>query len=181
MTQRAVFWRAIHWDGLLFAGLLFLFNAYFTFALVRSYRAQVRAHNSFEPISATVLESKVQRVSGDRGSDSFHPYVRYIYEVAGTQYESDTFSFLGTGYNDYTAAQRALENYHPGAIITVYYDPTSPEISVVDNSLPAGIMPLLLIAGLALFWSANAAALLYALWPVIKRNNPLNARNNRTL
>lgn len=172
MASRSAFWWKIRWEGLFFAALLFLFNGYITFAVVRSYRDQVRAHNTFKPVPAVVLESKVQRVSGHRGSDSFHPYVRYTYEVAGEQYEADRFFFLGIGYNDYAEAQNVVESYPPGASVTVYYDPTAPEVAVLDNSLPS-VLPFL-IAGVSVFWVANAAVLLYALWPVIKRDDTLS-------
>ncbi|GAP62236.1 hypothetical protein ARMA_0659 [Ardenticatena maritima] len=169
-NQRGCFLQGIRWLYLFFALLIFVVMSYLTFGFVKSYRDQVRASRTFQPVPARVLESKVKRISGDKGSDSFLPYVRYTYEVDGKRYESDTFFFTGWGYNDYLEAKKKVDNYPVGATVTAYYDPNAPEITVLDNSFPTNASFAFAIFGV--FWSIAIVVFLYAIWPVVRGEKP---------
>lgn len=152
---------------LLFAVLELALTGYFTYAVSWSHRMQVRAHERFEPVRARVLEAELEHVRGGSGSASYHPRVRYEYEVGGCRFESDEFSFLGRGFNDYVEAKALLESYPVGGTVTAWYDPTSPQTAVLDRSYPEGTKYLAL--GLSVFWAAGIGILLYALWPAVRR------------
>lgn len=158
--------RGIRWSFLVFSALVILMLGYITSGFVTSYRDQVRAWQTFQPVPAVVLDSRVRRISSDEGGDSFFPYVRYTYRVAGKRYESDRFFFTGWGFNDYSEAQARLEQYPVGATVTAYYDPSAPDVAVLDNSLPVNTR--FVVAGLALFWGIAGAILLYAIWPALR-------------
>lgn len=166
--------QGIRWLYLFFALLIFGVMSYLTFGFVNSYRDQVRAARTFQPVPARVLESKVQRLSGDNGSDSFFPYVRYTYEVDGKRYESDTFFFTGWGYNDYVEAKKKVDNYPVGATVTAYYDPDAPEVAVLDNSFPTNTPFALAMFGI--FWGIAILIFLYAIWPVVRGQEPASRK-----
>ena len=101
------------------------------------YRRQVYAHEHYVPVVATVLESEVKtRRSPSSNKTSWHPVIRYRYEVNGKGYKSRRYSYAYTFNNSQDFAERAVAVHPVGANTTAYVDPENPKRAVLDNSLP---------------------------------------------
>lgn len=93
-----------------------------------------------------LVASRVRRSSSDRGSTSYHPKVRYQYEVDGTTYVSTSIGLnSGPSFNTRSKAQSWLDNLQRQDTIAVHYDPRRPDRSVLEPSGASGGLFLLLI------------------------------------
>ncbi len=146
------------------AGFLILAAAlYFAYAALWSYAWQWKAHSSFLPVEATVIEASVQ----SRGStstthgQSFVPHIVYRYNVAGVDYESSRYFFMGDGWSDFVSAQSVAARFPLGSSVQVYVDAAGPQRAVIDRSQPQlGILLYVLPFSLL-----GLAAVVYGLLP----------------
>jgi hypothetical protein len=146
------------------AGLLILAaTLYFAYAALWSYAWQWKAHSSFLPVEATVIEASVQ----SRGStstthgQSFAPHIVYRYNVAGVDYESDRYFFVGDGWSDFVSAESVAAQFPRGSAVQVYVDAAGPQQAVIDRSQPQlGILLYVLPFSLL-----GLAAVVYGLLP----------------
>ncbi|GIW79159.1 MAG: hypothetical protein KatS3mg105_0966 [Gemmatales bacterium] len=164
--------RSIRLLPLAFACIVLSLSAYLTYGSVASYQEQRRAQATFKPVSAVVLTSRVRRIPGDEGSDTFRPEVKYRYEVDGQRYESDRFAFFAKGYSDYLEAKRVADRYPVGSTVTAYYDPSDPAKAVLDPHAPERSSVLLLAGILGVFWLAGFAVLAWSFWPWLRPRQP---------
>ena len=67
-----------------------------------------------------------------RSGDSFEPYVKYSYVVAGKSYINDKISPVNYLTEDENAARKAIAPYWVNAAVNVYYDPNDPSRSVLE-------------------------------------------------
>ncbi|NOT23523.1 MAG: DUF3592 domain-containing protein [Nitrospiraceae bacterium] len=111
------------------AGLLILAAAvYFAYAALRSYAWQWKAYSSFVPVEATVIETSVE----SRGStstthgESFLPRIVYRYSVAGVNYESSRYFFMGDGWSDFVSAESVAARFPRGSAVQAYVDAADP-------------------------------------------------------
>lgn len=120
-------------------GFVILIAAFFfTYAALGSYVRQSKAHSSFIPVGATVVEASVQ----SRGSttaahgESFSPRIVYRYNVGGKAYQSDRYFFAGDGWRDAASAQAVVARFPAGSSVHVYVDAADPTQAVIDRSKP---------------------------------------------
>ena len=84
-----------------------------------------RAARSWPTTTAQVLESRVERGSGR--TPSYHPVIRYRYEVGGVIYHGSTIWVAqGSGYQGESDAQAFAADYPVGKQVRVHYDPADP-------------------------------------------------------
>lgn len=144
------------------AGLLILAAAvYFAYAALWSYAWQWKAYSSFVPVEATVIDASVL----SRGSkstthgQSFAPHIVYRYNVAGVNYESSRYFFMGDGWRDFESAESVAARFPLGSAVQVYVDAAGPQRAVIDRSKPTlGILLYVLPISLLGF-----AAIVYGL------------------
>lgn len=96
------------------------------------YVDEQRAIDNSEPIEGVVVDSSVyvDRATSSDDSDSYFPEIRYRYSYDGREYTNDNV-FPGTGSRS-TSRARAnslVDEYRPGATVTVYVEPDTPERS----------------------------------------------------
>ena len=93
-------------------------------------------------IRSSEYEMKVSE-SYDDVTVSHYARVSYKYVVNGIEYQSNTV-FIGDGdtSSDYLSKQR-VKKYTPGSNVQVYYDPESPENSVLEPGIHLEIFPSL--------------------------------------
>lgn len=84
-------------------------------------------------------------------STSYEPYIRYAYSAGGRECENDKFtSAVTSGIRDPTGAEDILRGYPVGSQVAVFYNPLSPEDSVLIPGGSRGNVYFLLI-GCVLF------------------------------
>lgn len=82
----------------------------------------------------TVIRSFVQEVEHhkeERTESTFYPKVVYRYSVFGESREADRIAFGGVPGGSRTEAQRMIDRYPVGMVVTVFYDPNRPSVAVL--------------------------------------------------
>lgn len=115
---------ALFWNG-----LVGVFDVMIVGAAVRSVQAQ----QSWEPMQASILESRVEARHSDDGT-TYRPVVRYRYRVGPEVHVSDRVSFLSWGTSDRGWAEEIQERYPLGSTVTGYHDPEEPSSAALDIS-----------------------------------------------
>lgn len=112
-------------------------------------KARVSVTKEWPTTNGTVLFSTVEarRSSSSSGgtSTSYYPSVVYQYQVNGQTFQSNQLSMgMRVGLGSYNAVQqRVTENYSPGSVITVYYNPNNPQQAVLEHSAVGGNIMIL--------------------------------------
>jgi len=105
------------------------------FSILRALRAR-----RWEPISATVLESDIERIQDDsaEGGRLRHRLrVRYSYAAGGQEFTGDRLSFFGSGVHSTRTLAAAHQNrIIRGDKIDIWYDPADPSQAVNDRGIP---------------------------------------------
>ena len=105
------------------------------FSILRALRAR-----RWEPISATVLESDIERIQDDsaEGGRLRHRLrVRYSYAAGGQAFTGDRLSFFGSGVHSTRTLAAAHQNrIIRGDKIDIWYDPADPSQAVNDRGIP---------------------------------------------
>jgi hypothetical protein len=99
-------------------------------------------------VDGVVLDSAVE-VDRETGRQRFRPVVRYRYEVDGQLYEGSRIQWaIDESFRKYTRARRLLDRYRTGAAIKVHYDPTQPDMAVLqtDGGDTAVLRPIYVVA-----------------------------------
>lgn len=79
-------------------------------------------------------------------SVDYEPYIKYAYSVAGRKCENDKFtSAVTTSICEPAGAEAILINYPVGSQVAVFYNPLSPEDSVLVPGGSKGNLYFLLI------------------------------------
>lgn len=150
-----------HWFMLLLA---ILFSSIFwtlSGIFIKGWVRQAGTAN-WPTVKGEVTSSSVSSHRGSKGGRTYKPEVSYRYSVAGVAYTSDSitlcmsFSESGGGY-----ARRTVAAFPAGKTVAVYYDPTSPGVSVLFNGL--GDREWQTLSLLALFVSVPAVLWMIAL------------------
>ncbi len=112
-----------------------------------------------------ILRSGVQRIDTDDDYTTYHAWAEYRYTVNGEVYTGERLLF---GYNwDGSlrrTAQQLVDRYPPEQAIMVFYDPSNPDISVVERRV--GVGPLLALP-LVLIFAAGTVVLPFVI--LVKR------------
>ena len=102
-------------------------------------------------VSSTIIEETERERDDDgreRESTTYRPDVRFAYRVADNDYATDTWKLggiVGSGSPKY--AQGVVGRYPAGQSVTVYYNPASPDVAVLDPANRDGAaMPLIFAA-----------------------------------
>lgn len=114
-----------------------------------SQRKQGNASQSWPTTTGTILSTTLSQQSR-RNSQGYHdvtyaPTVEYTYEVNGNSYRSDKINAGWTVSYDLGNAQNKINQYQPGARITVYYNPANPADAVLETKSAAS--NIFMIAG----------------------------------
>jgi len=107
-------------------------------------------------VRGELVADQVRSSSSQRGGTSYHPKVRYQYEVGGTTYVSTSIGLnSGPSFNSRSEAQAWLENLKSQADLKVYYDPKRPDRTVLEPSGALGGLGITLIGlgGLAVLYN----------------------------
>lgn len=130
---------------LIFIGTIAVFVA---LDATEDYRLQAHAAEHYLPAEAKILESKTEsRRSGSKGGTSWHPFIRYRYEVNGKTYKAKRYSYAYTLQNSRAFVEAAVAAHPAGSTAIAYYDPENPKRAVLDNSPPDATYVLLFFAG----------------------------------
>jgi uncharacterized protein DUF3592 len=77
------------------------------------------------------------------------PQVVYSYQVSGAQYVSDRLSFGPDVYQE--GPDTRADQYRPGAVVTVFYDPAHPHRSVLVRGIHSRFFLHVVVATALLF------------------------------
>jgi hypothetical protein len=96
-----------------------------------------------------VVSSEVRREERLEGQIVFRPEVAYTYACGGGTLTGRKIAFAEKLYHSEAAAQKAIERYPTGMVVTVRYDPDFPTEAVIERKgALAGIILLLLGAAM---------------------------------
>ena len=107
-------------------GLLF-----FSFSAYLIYRGIITKR--FQQTEGVVLSSELISHLGDDEA-SYEPLIHYEYSIDGKRYQNSVYSVAPSGYNK-RKAQKIIDNFEPGRIIKVYFNPEKMEDSVLSVGL----------------------------------------------
>lgn len=131
---------------------LMLFSAVWTaisiFVILRS-----RRNKSWPSTIGTVMFAEVKMVESRSvtngmvvDSVSYEPYIKYAYSVAGRKCENDKFTAaVSPGIREPAGAEAILKGYPVGSQVDVYYNPLTPDDSVLVPGGSSGNMYFLLV------------------------------------
>jgi hypothetical protein len=117
-------------DALIFFGFIIaasLFTALSVLTLWRAYSSR-----RWPRTTGQVIVSKVER-AGFAISLFYVLKIRYEYDIAGKIYKSDRYSFDPAVSIYHKKIEQIVSKYPTGRRIFVYYNPTYPAISVIEN------------------------------------------------
>ena len=75
--------------------------------------------------------------------------IQYDYRVRGQSYTNDRVTFGQTFLSDMLGSvfqSGTLEKYPQGKMISIYYNPDSPQDAVIENALPVSAYVVMVIA-----------------------------------
>ena len=145
--------------------LILLVAGYFAYAILSSYNAQKQAARFFQPVEAVVTASRVRssKPPGIKSARTYSIQIEYSYMVNGRKYSGHRFAFLGkNSVKSREDAQKIVDRYPAGRLITVYYKPENPAEAIVYNRPPES-PPLVLAIPFALFGLTGLIMLVYGL------------------
>jgi len=90
-----------------------------------------KAAQAWPAASGTIVVREISRANG--GRNTWTPIVRYCYSVQGARYDGDRLSFRA--FWTASGAIRAVYHYEPHQVVSVRYDPTHPERSVLEPEI----------------------------------------------
>jgi hypothetical protein len=84
----------------------------------------------------TITEFRVEQHHDSDGDTTWHPVVKYHYQVAGKQYEGNRIRFFEMTFNSgRQQVKEAQRRFVVGRPVPVYYDPGRPERAILDRRL----------------------------------------------
>jgi len=104
-------------------GGLFLFLAWFT-------QRKAKKVITWPTTQGTVTKSILKVEDQVEGGNTYHPYVKYSYQVKNQKYAGDNFQAGALpGINSHARMQKELNPYPEGGVVPVYYNPLDPKES----------------------------------------------------
>ena len=107
-----------------------------------------RASRSWPTVPGRVVRSEIRTNRRANGLPGFRTLVRYEYVVDGEEYEGRAIAGGEFPYRRAGGAIRRLAAYPVGALVTVRYDPTEPEIAVLETGVSVDVLYLPIMATL---------------------------------
>jgi hypothetical protein len=103
------------------------------------HRSKHQASESWIPVEGKVIRSWVREdYSTDSEGDStttYYPEVEYVYSFLGKEYQGNQIAFGPKVGGSRSRAEKIIAKYSGGDSLTVYYDPSKPEDSVLERVL----------------------------------------------
>ncbi len=132
-------------------GLLYLVTP----GLWRSYHNQ-----TWSKVTGKIVEARWQNklVSQNAARLNFKliPKIEYSYMVNNTEYKGTTITLSSFDELDKNLAKSKLEQYSTGRQVSVYYNPSNPVLSCLEQEKPTLTSVLGLIMGVVSFYAAFA-------------------------
>ena len=100
------------------------------FAISGLYQAKLRL--SWPTVPGRMERSQVVRSQNARSGYKFFPDISYTYYLRGHTYMGDRLSMDKPGEDRQEVLEQRLARYPASATVTVHYDPSSPELSVLE-------------------------------------------------
>lgn len=103
------------------------------YAIINVQRAW--ASRSWPTVQGVVLSAEVKRSQTKHGNTttwSYRAVVRYDFQVDGKPYSGDKISFVDFGSRNASLANTRANRYAAGKTVTVHYDPSNPQICVLE-------------------------------------------------
>ena len=121
----------------------FIIALVFVYLALRGRGQANRAIRDWQTTNGRVLFSDIQARrsrSGSGHTTSYYPVVVYEYQVGGHGYQGQRLSFGNEiGWGGFTGvAQKKVDQYPPGSVVPVYYNPENPNEAVLEVSAPSG-------------------------------------------
>jgi len=130
--------RKLSWYGSLIFGALFIGAGYFIVHLAVDAYRMGEASEAWPTVQGSVIHAKV--VSSLRnGKTHYSADIQYAYRIDGKQYKSgriDTSPGTGSSSSDSSGAYEVVHDYPVGRVVSVYYDPSKPWVSVLEPGMP---------------------------------------------
>jgi hypothetical protein len=106
------------------------------------------------PTSSCLVRTSQMRTNTRGRRPTYSADVLYSYEVAGRQYESNRYDFLGGSDSDFAGQSAIAARYRPGTRVDCYVDPQDPTAAVLSRSFRSaylfGLVPLALLLAMAI-------------------------------
>jgi hypothetical protein len=137
------------WGTFIFGLVFVLFGSAFGyFMFVRPVVSVIKA-KTWERAPAVVTHSAVESHSDSDGT-TYSVDIGYRYQVMGAHYRGDRYHFMGGSSSGYKGKEAIVRRYPVGHEFEVFYDPLSPEESVINREMTAvmwvGLFPAVFIA-----------------------------------
>jgi len=139
-------WRAIGSKFLFVVALIVVSAAYYFIVIkVPGKEEQIRAHNTFVPVDAKILSSRIEKRTYTcslgtmiRGRCTVYcPTIDYAYVVDGQSYNSSHYWFYPGCTQYYRAVASIVGQNLVGTVVKAWVDPADPSSAILDNSLTA--------------------------------------------
>lgn len=120
-----------------------------------------KAHNSakWPEVAGTIVSSNISHHLGGKGTPYSSPDIAYSYQVGPTLYIGDNIAYAPLSSSNTRKVSQVTGRYPVGRVVTVYYDPSNPQESVLEpgattdswTKVIAGIIFLIIAMGIAIF------------------------------
>ena len=123
-----------------FATLILLIGGqiFFWGGISSSYKG-VKAR-SWPTVEGEIRTAKMMQTRRRKGGTSYHPALRYVYELDGRRYNGERIRFGDPGGGSMDKAMKSLVRYAPETKVTVHYHPKDPETAVLETGTTSGNM-----------------------------------------
>jgi len=134
---------------LLFFLLFFLIGSGFFYAFFVRPVLGILAAREWPEVPCTVLSSEVKSHRSDDGT-TYSIEISYSYEVAGREYQSRRYHFMGGSSSGYSGKRAVVDRHRPGSRTVCYVNPHDPTDAVLERGytpdLWFGLIPLAFVA-----------------------------------
>ena len=128
-SQRPKTWRAF--GGMVMGIFLMLATVPVSFACF-FVAGQMMDSRDWPTVEGRIIHSEVRRV-GFGKKQRYRAEVRYTFDVDGRSYQGSRIRLGDTTGNSESAQRSLIADYQLGANVAVYYDPDSPQQSVLET------------------------------------------------
>lgn len=158
MEETHINWKAKRILIIAFSFIWMGFTVLVTHVMTDGIKQQNAAHDTFVPVQARVISSRVATSTtgaGNTRSISYSPDIRYSYTHEGRDYESSSYWLTGETFGR-SAAEDIVARYPAGQIAEAFIDPQNPQESVLNRERPEtrmiyGLISLSWLVGIGLF------------------------------
>ena len=126
--------------GLLTIIILFTILAIAITLIVLGVKKYLRAHqsNTWPTVQGEIYKSSYKKEWDEDNHSYFVIDVGFRYQVYGKTYFSDNIMFGGNSFDSRAEANNFLVNFTDKKLVTVFYDPDSPDIGVLEPGKQRG-------------------------------------------